>query len=80
MWREFEAGSYAKNAIVFCAEREVVCHGVRHVAIDILPREAVTFRTVCNLDVTEDVPTSAEPTECDRCRRFDVGKATASSD
>jgi hypothetical protein len=80
MWTDFEAGTYAKNAIAFRAKREVGWQGVRHVAIDILPREPLTFRTVCNLDVAEDEQTFGEPTECERCRRLDVGKTTPTSD
>jgi hypothetical protein len=45
-------------------DRHVVHEGVRHVAIDVLPRAVVTFRTVCGRDVVSD---EHEPTEASRC-------------
>jgi hypothetical protein len=80
MWTELKTGPYARNVVSFRAKREVVSHGVRHVAIDVLPRDVLTFRTVCNQDVTEDEQAIEEVTDCERCRRFDAGKATPPSD
>jgi hypothetical protein len=80
MWAEFKTGPYARNVISFRAKRQVVSHGVRHIAIDVLPREPIAFRTVCNQDVIEDEHAIDEATECERCRRFDVGPAPRSVD
>jgi hypothetical protein len=80
MRTEFGVGPYARNAIYFRAKRYVVVRGVRHVAIDVLPREVLSFRTVCNQDVIEDDHAAGEAADCERCRRLDVGKATPPSD
>jgi len=53
------------------SDRFVVCHGVRHVAIDVLPREVVTFRCVCGRDVVDDGEPAEPPTDCASCRLVD---------
>ena len=53
------------------AHSYVVHQGVRHVAIDVLPREPVTFRVICGKDITADEPSSEGPTECELCKRFE---------
>jgi hypothetical protein len=53
------------------ADRFVVCRGVRHVPIDLLPREVVTFRVVCGQDVVEDEHPCTDPVDCTWCRRMD---------
>jgi hypothetical protein len=49
----------------------VVVGGIRHVPIDALPWEVVTFRTICGQDVTADERVSGSVTDCGWCRRFD---------
>ncbi len=48
----------------------VVHAGVRHVPIDVLPWDVVTFRTVCGLDVPRDEHGSGEVAACEWCQRF----------
>jgi hypothetical protein len=55
-----------------------VYHRFRHVPIDILPRDVLTFRTVCNQDVTENEHTHNEPTDCTSCRPFERGSGASS--
>ena len=48
----------------------VVHDGIRHVPIDVLPWERVTFRTICGQDVTADEDVSGEvAATCEWCRR-----------
>jgi hypothetical protein len=58
----------------------VVCRGVRHVAIDVLPRQVITFRTVCGQDVVEDEKGCTDVTVCSWCLRVErtwvLAKAT----
>jgi hypothetical protein len=49
----------------------VVNHGIRHVAIDVLPWEVVTFRTICGKDVTPEDHRSSDTMDCRWCRRFE---------
>ena len=49
----------------------VVHQGVRHVAIDVLPREPLTFRAACGQDIVEDEHPSTESRECPSCLRFE---------
>jgi hypothetical protein len=49
----------------------VVHRGVRHVAIDVLPREVVTFRTVCGRDVVADGDETSDVTTCAWCLRVE---------
>ena len=49
----------------------VVREGVRHVAIDILPREPLTFRAACGVDILADGPSCSEPTDCKWCLRLE---------
>jgi hypothetical protein len=53
------------------AQSYVVYQGVRHVAIDVLPREPVTFRVICGKDLTADELPAEGLTECKLCRRFE---------
>ena len=71
MWFGPETRRDAGTAKALRAHRYVVSQGVRHVPIDVLPRERLTFRTVCNLDVTEDDRSSGDSTDCLLCRRFE---------
>jgi hypothetical protein len=63
--------AYASAVVARRAERFVVCRGVRHVPIDLLPWDVVTFRAVCGQDVVEDERPCAEPTDCKWCRRYE---------
>ncbi len=47
----------------------VVHDGVRHVPIDVLPWDVVTFRTICGQDVTADERVLGEATACEWCGR-----------
>jgi hypothetical protein len=49
----------------------VVHEGVRHIAIDVLPREPLTFRAACGQDIIEDEHPSVESRECPSCLRFE---------
>ena len=69
MWTEFGTEPYVRTPRGLRSHC-VVSQGVRHVVIDILPRDVLTYRTVCNLDVTADDRPS-DPTECERCRRLE---------
>jgi hypothetical protein len=73
MWIEPGTEPYAKTANALRAHGHVVSHGVRHVPIDVLPRDVLTFRTICGQDVREDVHASEEPKDCEWCRRFELG-------
>jgi hypothetical protein len=58
----------------------VVRAGVRHVAIDVLPRTVLTFRTVCGQDIVGDECESEDVTACSWCHRIErtwvIGKAS----
>ena len=49
----------------------VVHDGVRHLPIDVLPWDVVTFRTICGQDVTADEHASREVTDCAWCGWFE---------
>jgi hypothetical protein len=59
------------TALARGTHREVVHEGVRHVAIDVLPRAVVTFRTVCGKDVVEDEGEASDVTACSWCLRVE---------
>jgi hypothetical protein len=71
MWTESGTEPRAATLPGLRAHSHVVHHGVRHVAIDVLPWEVVTFRTICGRDVTKDEHVDGEATECEWCRRFE---------
>jgi hypothetical protein len=51
----------------------VVHSGIRHIPIDALPWEVVTFRTVCGRDLPVDEHGPGDVTACEWCRRFELG-------
>jgi hypothetical protein len=53
------------------ADLYVVREGVRHIAIDVLPREPLTFRAACGLDVAPEENAPADTAECMWCLRFE---------
>jgi hypothetical protein len=59
---------------------QVVHEGVRHVAIEVLPREVITFRTVCGRDIVQGAHEPGDVTECGWCFRVErmwvLAKAT----
>jgi hypothetical protein len=70
MWIEPDTEPHARATIALTSGGHVVSRGVRHVPIDVLPRDVLTFRTICGQDVNEDQASSTEPIECTWCRRF----------
>jgi hypothetical protein len=71
MWTEPRTSLDGGTANALRAHRYVVDHGIRHVPIDVLPREPLTFRTICGKDITADELPSAEQTDCKWCRHFE---------
>jgi len=71
VWSEAGNNPFATGGFAFPADRLVVSQGVRHVAVDDLPWDHLTFRTVCGHDVVEDEHPSPAPTDCEWCRRFE---------
>ena len=68
---EAETKQRAGSAFALPPERFVVSHGVRHVVIDVLLWNVVTFRTVCGQDIVEDEHPPADLTECKWCGHFE---------
>jgi hypothetical protein len=60
---------HAGTTDVLRTHGHVVHAGVKHVAIDVLPREVVTFRTICGKDIVEDECDPADVTPCSWCLR-----------
>ena len=61
----------AATAVALRAPRSVIHEGVRHFVVDVLPRDVVTFRTVCGCDVVEDERSGADVSPCSWCLRVE---------
>jgi hypothetical protein len=65
------SGAHREVDVTLPPNRFVVVLGVRHVPIDLLPRDIVTFRVICGQDVVPDEHPSADPLDCTWCCRVD---------
>jgi len=54
----------ASVRIALRVDRHVVSRGVRHIPIDVLPRDVLTFGTICGQDVIEDERGAGDSVDC----------------
>ena len=60
-----------RTASVLGLRSYVVHRGLRHVAIDVLPREPMTLRAACGQDIIAREDPSGDCTDCQACLRFE---------